>query len=51
MNRQYGCRTDTLGQPKVQVMAEEARRINPEIEIDIFNSGIQVESVAEFLDP
>ena len=50
MNRQYGCRTDTLGRPKVQVMAEEARRINPEVEVEVFNSGIQSETVAEFLN-
>ena len=49
MNRQYGARTDTLGRPKVEVMAEEIRRINPEVELRVFDHGIAPESIADFL--
>ena len=50
MNRQYGARTDTLGQPKADVMAEEARRINPDVELRTFSEPIRPETIADFLD-
>lgn len=49
MNRQYGARTDTLGRPKAEVMAEEIRRINPEVELRVFDHGIAADSIADFL--
>lgn len=49
MNRQYGARTDTLGRPKAEVMAEEIRRINPEVELRVFEHGIAADSIADFL--
>jgi len=50
MNRQYGCRMDTLGRNKAQVMAEEARRINPEVELRVFEEPIGAANVNAFLD-
>lgn len=48
-NRQYGARIDTIGRPKVEVMAEEIRKINPEVELRVFDKGISPETVPEFL--
>jgi molybdopterin/thiamine biosynthesis adenylyltransferase len=39
INRQYGATTATLGRSKVEVMAEVARTINPEVEISLFPEG------------
>ena len=50
MNRQYGARVDTIGRPKVDVMAEEVLRINPEAELRVFREGVQEETLDEFLD-
>lgn len=50
MNRQYGARIDTLGRRKVDVMADEARRINPDVEIRTFPEAIRAETTAEFLE-
>jgi molybdopterin/thiamine biosynthesis adenylyltransferase len=49
INRQYGARVDTLGRPKVDVMAEEVRRINPEVEVKTFGEAIRPETVGDFL--
>jgi molybdopterin/thiamine biosynthesis adenylyltransferase len=49
MNRQYGARVDTLGYAKVQVMAAEVRRVNPEVQLRVFDDGVQAESVDDFL--
>lgn len=49
-NRQVGANIDTLGKPKVEVMAEMARRINPEIDIKLFPEGINNDNLDAFLD-
>ncbi|MBX3441585.1 MAG: ThiF family adenylyltransferase [Planctomyces sp.] len=49
-NRQYGARVDTIGLPKAQVMADEALRINPELELRVFDEGIHPETVDAFLE-
>ena len=49
-NRQVGATMATLGRPKVEVMAEMAREINPELDLRIFEEGVQDETVAAFLD-
>ncbi|MBX3437165.1 MAG: ThiF family adenylyltransferase [Planctomycetaceae bacterium] len=49
-NRQYGANMRTVGRPKVDVMAEEALAINPEIDIRKIGAPIGEENVAEFLD-
>jgi molybdopterin/thiamine biosynthesis adenylyltransferase len=48
-NRQHGCRTDTLGRNKAEVMAEEALRINPELDLRVFQEPIGADNVDEFL--
>ncbi|MFG0295959.1 MAG: ThiF family adenylyltransferase, partial [Maioricimonas sp. JB045] len=48
-NRQYGARTDTLGRPKAEVMAEEVLKINPQAEVTIFDGAISREGVGDFL--
>ena len=48
-NRQAGACVSQLGRPKVDVLAEMARDINPEIDIHTFPSGIDDQNVDEFL--
>lgn len=49
-NRQVGAGMSTLGQPKVEVMARMARDVNPELDIKIFDKGIDAANLSEFLD-
>jgi molybdopterin/thiamine biosynthesis adenylyltransferase len=49
-NRQYGATLRSLGKGKAEVMAEEARAINPELKLRIFYEAITPENVGEFLD-
>lgn len=49
-NRQAGAGVSHLGLPKAQVMADMARDINPELEIDIFAEGVTPENLDAFLD-
>ena len=49
-NRQYGARVSDLGQPKVEVMAAEARQINPDVHLRLFDRGIDLGNIDEFLD-
>ena len=49
-NRQVGANMDTIGEPKVEVMADMARGINPEIEIKTFPDGINAANLDAFLD-
>ncbi|MEO7150846.1 MAG: ThiF family adenylyltransferase, partial [Burkholderiaceae bacterium] len=39
-NRQAGATVSTLGKPKVQVLSEMARDVNPELDIRLFPDGI-----------
>lgn len=48
-NRQYGANMHTLGREKVHVMKEEALKINPNCQIEIFDSGITSENIDSFL--
>jgi len=50
MNRQYGARVDTIGRSKVEVMAEEVQRINPEAVVRVLNEPIGAENIDAFLD-
>lgn len=47
-NRQYGARMDTLGRKKAEVMREEALKINPNCDIEIFDA-ITEQNVQTFL--
>lgn len=49
-NRQYGATIPALGRPKVDVMAEQARSVNPELEIRTFTDPISKENVSDFLE-
>jgi molybdopterin-synthase adenylyltransferase len=48
-NRQAGAAMSTIGAPKVDVLAQMARDINPECEIEIFSDGVQPDNVERFL--
>jgi len=47
-NRQVGATMSTLGRPKVEVLAEMARDINPELDIKVFAQGINSANMADF---
>jgi molybdopterin/thiamine biosynthesis adenylyltransferase len=49
-NRQYGATLASLGRSKVEVMAELARGVNPEVEIHSFAEPVGESNVARFLD-
>ncbi len=49
-NRQAGATISTLERPKVDVLAEMARDINPEIELRCFPNGVQRETLDAFLE-
>jgi molybdopterin/thiamine biosynthesis adenylyltransferase len=49
-NRQYGASTRTLGQNKAEVMAAEARAINPELDLRVFPEAVTAANVGEVLD-
>ncbi len=49
-NRQAGAFVSTLGRPKVDVMREMARDINPDIDIRAFPEGVRDGEIDAFLD-
>lgn len=49
-NRQAGANMSTLGRPKLDVMEETARLINPELRIRRFPQGVSPENMDEFLE-
>lgn len=49
-NRQVGATLATIGRPKIEVMAEMARAINPGTDIRPFASGVDAENLDAFLD-
>lgn len=48
-NRQVGATMQSLGRPKIEVLAEDARAINPELEIELFRNGVSPEDPDTFL--
>jgi len=48
-NRQVGATMSTLGRPKLDVLAEMARDINPGVDLRLFPAGIEAESLDAFL--
>lgn len=48
MNRQFGARPDTVGRPKIEVMREEALRINPNCQIESFSEGVTPDNIDAF---
>ncbi|HHM05643.1 MAG TPA: ThiF family adenylyltransferase [Gammaproteobacteria bacterium] len=49
-NRQAGASIPSLGRPKVDVLAEQALSINPELDIQRFPEGVTVSNLDTFLD-
>lgn len=49
-NRQVGATVQSLGRPKIDVLGEMARDINPELELKMFPEGVGRESLDDFLD-
>jgi hypothetical protein len=49
-NRQAGANISTLGRGKAEVMAEQARLINPEAEIEVIHDVVGPHNVDEFFD-
>ena len=49
-NRQAGATVATLGRPKIEVLEEMARAINPELHIRRFDRGVSLTEVDDFLD-
>lgn len=49
-NRQVGATMQTLQRPKIDVLAEMARDINPEVELRMFPDGIRADSLDAFLE-
>ena len=49
MNRQAGAFMSSMGKLKLNILAQMARDINPEVDLRPFPSGVQPENVAEFL--
>ncbi len=50
VNRQYGAKVPDFGRRKMEVMKEEALRINPFLTIKEFPQGISEDSVDDFLE-
>jgi molybdopterin/thiamine biosynthesis adenylyltransferase len=48
LNRQAGASLSAMGRPKVDVLAEMARDINPESDIRVFPGGVSEQNLAEF---
>lgn len=48
-NRQHGAGMATLGRGKAQVMADQARAINPDVQLEVFSEHITQANVADFL--
>ncbi|GHB41977.1 hypothetical protein GCM10007094_33980 [Pseudovibrio japonicus] len=49
-NRQIGATVSTLQEPKVSVMAEQVRNINPEVDLRVFSEGVTNENIDAFLN-
>jgi molybdopterin/thiamine biosynthesis adenylyltransferase len=49
-NRQYGASVRNLGRNKAEVMADEARAINPELRLRVLTEPINLGNVGDFLD-
>lgn len=50
INRQHGARVGTFGKPKLDVMRQELRAINPFAEVRSFPQGVTPENIDAFLE-
>jgi molybdopterin/thiamine biosynthesis adenylyltransferase len=49
-NRQAGAMTSTVGRQKSEVLAKMARDINPELQLTVFEKGVNEQNIEAFLD-
>lgn len=49
-NRQIGATVSSLNEPKIDVLANMAKDINPEIDLRLFPAGVQKENLEAFLE-
>ena len=49
MNRQAGATVSSMGRPKVDVMLEMARDINPDLDVRVFDQGLDRDNLDAFL--
>ena len=49
-NRQVGATIQSLDRPKIDVLGEMVKDINPEVELRTFPDGVQTDSLERFLD-
>lgn len=49
-NRQVGALTSTIGRPKLEVLSEMLRDINPQVDLRVFPSGVNQENIEAFLE-
>lgn len=49
MNRQAGALVSSIGKPKIEVMLEMARDINPDIDVRLFPEGVNEANLGAFL--
>lgn len=49
-NRQQGASLETVGRGKAEVMAEQARAINPEVELTVLPERVTAQNIDRFLD-
>ncbi|MBI5551723.1 MAG: ThiF family adenylyltransferase [Desulfobacterales bacterium] len=50
VNRQHGARVSTFGRPKLDVMRQELRAINPYAQVRSFPEGVSPENIDAFLE-
>jgi molybdopterin/thiamine biosynthesis adenylyltransferase len=50
LNRQFGCYHDTIGRSKVDAVAAEILRINPEAGIEVVSDGVTAENAASLVE-
>ncbi|MBN2650982.1 MAG: ThiF family adenylyltransferase [Spirochaetales bacterium] len=49
LNRQAGCFESTLGQPKVEVLADRIRDINSQADVTVLNRKLEFEEIKKFI--
>jgi molybdopterin/thiamine biosynthesis adenylyltransferase len=50
LNRQFGCYHDTIGTSKVDAVAGEIRRINPDAEVEVAPEGVTAENAQTLVE-
>lgn len=50
INRQYGAKVSNLEKPKLECMVKEVLDINPYLDIKLFNQGLTLNNIDDFLD-